>query len=420
MQALTGPVRKLACRRKLGSGWIATSIAIEVAVTVAGCGGRTEFGRLTGGSVDDGTANEPAPVQKCQTLDPVAVTVRLGVTDGRATSPAIAFDGTRFGIVWLNSRSSDPRNIDLRFAAVDHDGRVTSRGGHGISGASRGLDPSLRFDEGRYTALFDRVESPGFDSSMALQALDRAGSNAGAPVEIGFAMQAALTWGPSTGHAVLYEAPSSRSMLELARVDAGGNAATQIVAVGGQYQHLWLHQRSDRLFASWTDHDLVVAHLGPDGTPDGPPRAIVFGGVMSPVFAAPKKGYGLAYVRSEGPEFVANTMILDAKGEPIEGPKMVAKVELSAAPLRQLSLLWTGRQYVLVHRDTSPPVGLTALLLDEAGDPISEPMPVPECGLALGPPVAAWGAGTLAVALASGRSGLPTQDICVALMRCRP
>ncbi|MBN2498475.1 MAG: hypothetical protein JXR96_28045 [Deltaproteobacteria bacterium] len=86
----------------------------------------------------------------------------FGLADRGQDTPAVAFDGTNYLVVWADYRGGS--HSDIYCSRVDREGAVLDPGGIQISnGVDSEMDPQVAFDGTSYLVVWDQVSGTSFD-----------------------------------------------------------------------------------------------------------------------------------------------------------------------------------------------------------------------------------------------------------------
>ena len=88
--------------------------------------------------------------------------IAISAAAGNQSSPAVAFDGTKFLVVWGDARTSSATGIDIYSARVKSDGMVLDTDGIVISAANTGEDlPAVAFDGTNFLIVWNDGRTAG-------------------------------------------------------------------------------------------------------------------------------------------------------------------------------------------------------------------------------------------------------------------
>ena len=152
-------------------------------------------------------------------------------------SPAVAFDGTNYLVVWSDSRNLGKAGHDIYGTLVDQQGKVLSSGGIKITGAT--LDqknPAVAFGGGSFLVVWEDTRNSSFDLygarvSKAGAVLDKAGIKF--PKGSGNQKDTALAYGGNTFLVVWqeYSGTLNQSDIHGALVDKSGKASVAALPI---------------------------------------------------------------------------------------------------------------------------------------------------------------------------------------------
>jgi hypothetical protein len=406
-----------------------------VTAVVVGCDGRALPSLDDAGTTLDGPHTPPPPDGASPNSGKIgrdaAVTsptctqlylvkkVTLGTVPGSTTSgPAVAHDGKgHFGVVWnqhgLGSGSDPDSGPTLRFCRVSESGKAVNPEGVKLAPSKalplqQQLQPQLQHDGKEYLLLYNAAAG-----GATLARFDDQGAIHFKGSGIGTLTHAAMAPHPQ-GDTVLYVNPYVTE-LHLARFSQSGLFDKKLVHKGEPYWNLWLAARPSGFAAAWGKR---FARLGQTGLLQGQPKTAIKKDYISvSSWVARDDGtYAVAYVRAS--DLRIEILTLDASGTALGPPVPVEPAGVSSAPIKQISLLWTGRRFILVN--PSKDGAIRARLLDAQGKSLGQPVKLPQClSWSMLAGAAAWGGNRLAVATVDGLSGPPWGVICVSILGCK-
>ena len=125
-------------------------------------------------------------------------------------------------------------------------------------------------------------------------------------------------------------------------------------------------------------------------------------------------GFGVVYARAS--DFKLEVQPLNSAGQAVGSPRVIGQAAITASPSRQIAMVWTGSQYVVLFYHNKP----QAQLVDHTGAPVGDPLVLPSCmSFSFGHRAAAWQSGRLAVVYEAGLSGPPHSGICLAVLKLK-
>jgi len=319
-------------------------------------------------------------------------------------SPAITADGTGFGVAWVSrpGATPPPGPATLHFTRTSLDGKPFQQKGIAVTSASNSTVPAMAHRKGEYAVMYHNGSSP------ALARIDEDGKMLASTSFPGVRSYAVAAH--SSGFVVLHSRDKSPARLMLTSFLGAPSTGTVQVHSGGQYFSLWITQRASGFALAWDGSFALMDAKG--ATKVVQPLTKKY--MSSPAFTTAGSGYGTAYARAS--DFRVEVQPMDAAGKPKGSPKEVGQASISASPLRQISLVWTGRQYVVLFHYND----FKAQLVDPDGSPVGALVKLPSCmSFSYGRSGAAWQSGRLGVVYEAGLSGPTHSAICLAVLKCQ-
>ena len=386
---------------------------LSLLMTGPACGGRSGLVSLAGDG--DGGVTSPdskAPPSRCTSLTPVGKAT-LEFNDNMKMYPRVVWDGERFTVVWHSQLSIiSSMNGDLRRARVDLAAKADNKDGS-ILDSDNGLMPSALVATPGELAL---VHLPVAKTQVVQRRLmDITGATrhtTNLPVQ---AYHAAITSHPD-GHALLLA--GNGGVPVLGYLDRQGKASPMTSLITAQVMaSLWLAPRPGGYAAMLhSTNSNATLYRFDANLKQQSMSSVGHGALVRAVDMAVRPGgFTSLYLTDSG----------QVEAEPYDGAgkrgasTVVAKAPASKLAPGRVALTWTGEQLVATY----PGLGAGQFrlrLLSGVGKPEGAEIKLPNClAVAQGGVSAAWGNGHLAVAVVNSASGIPSNAVCVSVLKCQ-
>ena len=366
---------------------------------------------------DTGSGSD-ATLHTCKKLVALGATALGPNTDSNAR-PAMVHDGTHFGVAWLHGKDfSATSSATLRFTRVDSAGKAQTAEGVKLGAANSVVTPALAHGNGEYGVLY-RGPSPTMTDVTVLARIRPDGTFKQKVVAVaGVSRNLALVRSGGGDAGLAAETGKSSTRLVFASVDAKGAVTQKVVQSAGGYWLPWLHPRAGGYVAAWEN---TFARLATGGALQ---YSTMLKTGMSQVLAPSAVGYAVAYIPFNPPSTGnVQLQLLDALGKPVGPPRVAGgNAGFGAMIARYIAHVWTGGMHIVVYsRYSRGGSHLVAQLLDAKASPVGGPVNMPLCNTksAMIDLAAAWGGGTLAVAIMGGFTVSKGARLCVSRLRCQ-
>jgi hypothetical protein len=384
------------------------SLSLGLAL-LCGCGQRVAVNPDGASAADSGSGD--AASTPCTGLTRAAQVI-LEYSDTAKNAPSVAFDGQRFAVVWHSQPAPVSSMLgELRFALVDPQGKASAPSGASLAGDNGLMEAALLAAPTEYTVL----HQPSSSGAGALLRRFNAAGKTHLTNTVGAKITRAALAPHASGVVMLTAGHGGSPQVVLHDRNKATVTATTFLHTAEAIAFVWLAQRPGGYAAALHTAnanatlyllDAKLAEVGQVAVGKG-------ASVRSVAFATLPGGVAALYAGSSKLELER----FSATGTPL-GRRTVGSTALSSGPaMRQVALVWTGKQLIAGYR--SAVSGRYELqLLDASGQPVGSAIKLPGCFAVSSTISMAWGKGRLAVVSLDSLSGPAKSCVCVTLLRC--